>query len=266
MSVYAFEMKRQWKSALSWTVLLLAILCLLMTFFFPLYMSSKADVQAIFDRFPPEFAAAFGVNADDIFSYPGFYGFLFLYLSVCGSIMASGLGITTFGREKRNKCTDFLLTKPQTRSQVFLAKALANLTLLLAFCVCFVAASLLLYHGSGETGLSNGQVFLAAFSLFLLQLFFWAFGLLVATLAKKIRSASGMSMAIGFGSFVLLALYRLTEEEKFRILAPLTYYTPSEVFSSGGFEAPYALTGAVLTLVFLIIAYVSYCRCDVHAV
>jgi hypothetical protein len=69
---------------------------------------------------------------DEIFSFGGFYAFCFFYAAVMGAIMASSPGLDLFSREKRAKCTDFLMTKPITRGRLFFAKLLAALTLTVA--------------------------------------------------------------------------------------------------------------------------------------
>ncbi len=267
MNVYAFELKREWKSALSWSLVLLVMLFVLMFFVYPIYMDSRGAVESILRGFPMEFSRVFGVSdLARVFSFGGFYCFSYLYISLCGAIMAASLGISTFGREKRAKSTDFLLCKPRSRSDLFFSKALADLTFLAVFNLAYLVLTVCLFQSYAQVTTTTGQVILAVFALFLTQLLFWSVGVLVATLFKKIRSASASAMAIGFGGFVLLALHSLLKEDILRYTAPLGYYSPMAVFDTGSFETPYAITGAALTLLFLLVSYLDYCHADVHAV
>ena len=265
MNVFRFELHRAWVGILVWTIVLTGLLGGLIAGALPAFMESRAGVENMLASFPPAFAAAFGMQMDNLFSFGGFYAFGFLYFSLFGAIMAAGLGLDLFSREKREKCMDFLLTKPRTRSRLFLEKLLAALTLLLASNVCFVAESLALYRAYAPAPLMMGHALLAASSLLLTELLFLSIGAVTAVLARKIRSVSGLATAIGFAGFLLSALHSLLEEEKLRFITPFQYYETSKAFFDGAFEPKYALVGAGLTLALMIIAYARYTRADIPA-
>jgi ABC-2 type transport system permease protein len=160
---------------------------------------------------------------------------------------------------------DFLLTKPRTRSRLFMEKLLAALTLILVSNVLFVLESLVLYRAYAPAPLMPERALLAASSLLLIELVFLAIAVFAAVFARKIRSVSGTATAIGFAGFLLSALHSLLEEEKLRYITPFKYFDASKAFFDGAFEAKYALTGAALTLVLMIAAYVRYTRADIPA-
>ena len=160
---------------------------------------------------------------------------------------------------------DFLLTKPRTRSVLFFEKLLAALTMLLLSNVAFIATSLVLYQAYAPAPMMLGRALLAASSLLWTELLFLAIGAFAGVFARKVRSVSGASTAIGFAGFLLSALYSLLEEEKLRYITPFKYYDAAKAFFDGGFEANYALTGAVITLVLMIGAYIRYTRADIPA-
>jgi len=267
MNVYLFELRRIWKSAVSWSAILLALLIVLMAVVYPMYYSARAEVEAALAGFPPQFAAAFvGVSLDRIFSYGGFYAFGYLYLSLLGAIMAAVLGLDLFAREKRAKCTDFLMTKPMRRIHLFAAKALAGLTALILTNALFLLVSFLLYRAQEQGTLQPGRAVLASGALFFTQLVIFAVSACIAAYAKKIRSTSGGAMAIGFGGFILTALHSILEEDALRYIAPYKYFDVSLAFSEGRFETPYVVTAAAVTISLLFLSAVKYCTSDVHAV
>lgn len=266
MNIYLFELKAQLKSFIVWTAVFLALLVLLMVAVYPIFYDSKDAMNAALQGFPPEFVAAFGMTMDDIFSYGGFFAFSFLYFSLMGAIMAATLGISVFSREKRAKCTDFLLTKPRARMTCFTAKLLSSLTVLLAMNILFVVTALILYRNAGQDAALTGRAALGASGLFFMQLVFLAIAVFAATFAKKIRSVSGIATAIGFGGFIMSALHSILEEEALRYVAPMKYFDVSAAFSKGSFETKYVVTAAVVTILLLAAACVKYCRSDVHTV
>ena len=263
MSVYRFELRRTVGSAASWTAVLLALLIGLMRAVYPVFTASRADVERVLAGFPPAFSAAFGISLDDMFSYGGFYAFGALYLTLLGTIMASALGIAIFAREKRAKCTDFLLTKPMTRGALFRQKLLAALTPLLLANVLYVLVTLWLYRTAGGTRVPVGNVLLTSSALFLTQIVMLSIAVTAAVLFRRVRSVSGLAMAIAFGAFVLSALQSLLKEEALRFVTPYQYFDVTTAFFDGRFEARYALTAALITAALMAVSYAVYCKRDV---
>ena len=208
--------------------------------------------------FPPEFAAAFGLSLEGLFSYGGFYTFGNLYLSLVGAIFAASLALSVFAREKRSACTDFLLTKPLGRTKVFLAKSLACVTDLVVINVLYVAVSVAVHAASGDTNTSSEEVALASFGLMGTQGVFLSLGVLAATFLRRVRSVSGMASVLGFGGFVMSALVNLTGEEALRYISPLQYFELSTVFATGSFDPKYAAMAVLVVAAALIFSFVKY--------
>lgn len=265
MNVFRFELRRAWVGAAVWTLALIGLLSGLITAALPAFLESRTGVENMLANFPPAFTAAFGMQMDNLFSFAGFYAFGFLYYSLFGAIMAASIGLDLFSREKRDKCMDFLLTKPRARSRVFCEKLLAALVLILASNALFIAASLALYYAYAPAPLMPERALLAASALLLTELVFLAIGSFAAVLARKVRSVSGTATAIGFGGFILSALHSILEEDKLRYVTPNKYFDAAKAFFDGAFEPNYALAGAVLTLGLIVAAYVRYTRADIPA-
>ena len=172
MNVYRFELRREWKNAAVWTAVLLVLLGVLLLSVYPIYYDGRTQVLAALEGFPPQFAAAFGLNIETIFSFGGFYAFSFLYLAVLGAVFASGLGLAVFAREKRAKCDDFLLTKPRPRTALFAAKGLAALTLLVLQNLLYIVLFLAICNATPQAAAPLGNQLAAALALLLTQLVF----------------------------------------------------------------------------------------------
>jgi ABC-2 type transport system permease protein len=266
MNIYVFELKLMLKSCIAWTAGILILYLLFLSGMYDALMDSRDAVEKAIAGFPPLLAAAFGVYIGKIFTFGGFYGFIYSYLVLFGAIMAAVLSLGAFSREKRSKCVDFLLTKPLRRESIFTAKLLAVLTLLAAANVLFIAASLVSYGLSCTEVTETGRLVLASCGLFFTQLVFAAIGIAFAVFARKIRSVSGLATAIGFGGFILSALHGLLEKESIRTIAPLKYFDAAHVFETGGYEAKYAVTAVVVTVVCAGLAFYRFCKSDTPAV
>ncbi len=263
MNVFRFELKAQLPGALGWTGGLLAVLAMMMGGIYPVFEQSTEGMIRVLESFPKEFSAAFGLDLQALFGYGGFYAFAFSYLSLMGAMMAVWLAAGSFGREKRCKCTDFLLTKPLPRTGVFGAKLAAGFCWLLVCGLCYTALSLWLGLAAGA---EFGPVLGASLVLLPTQLCFYAAGVLVGVLLRRVRSVSALATAFGFGGFILTALVNLFEEEALRYIAPLKYYDPAPLFSGGGLVPAYAATGAAVTAACLALAFWRYTRSDIAAV
>ncbi len=260
MTVFRFEFKEQFKSFFIWTISLVCLLLLFMVAIYPVFRDSIDDMIRVLSGFPPEFAAAFGFDLTSMFNFGGFYSVGFSYISLIGAIMAVSLAVSSFAREKRSKCVDFLLAKPISRQSIFVQKLLSGFCILIAANVLYVSVAIIL-------GTANDTaMLLPALSLFFTQLVFYALGVFFATFAKKIRSVSGVATAFGFGAFVLSALVNIFEEEFIRFIAPLKYFDPTAIFSSGGLEGQFALTGALVFVLCLGLAFTRFIKSDAHAV
>lgn len=266
MNIFLFEIKAQIKTFFIWTAVLLFTYIVFFKGIYPVFYDSLDDVLQMMNGFPPEFAAAFGINIADMFSYSGFFSFGFMYISIIGAIMAVILTVSAFAREKRSKCADFLLTKPISRRDIFTAKLISNLVLLILSNIIFVAAAVMIYLSDNSDGALTVQFILAASGIFFTQLIFLSIGIFYAVFSKRVRSIAGAATAFGFGSFILSALVNILEEEALFFIAPLQYFEPSSVFSAGTYESKYVITAAVIIALLTCLAYLKFCRSDAHVV
>lgn len=266
MRVFRFELRAQLRGFLAWAVGLLTVFVLFVVFFFESFMQSRAAVERALLNLPPAFAAVFGVDAAAMFSFGGFFSFVYTYIGLIGAIMAASIGVAVFSREKRAKCVDFLFVKPIGRGRVFAEKLLACLLLIGVVNALFVACAAASYAWNGQDPTGAGKARLASLSLLFLQLGFLAVGALYAVLARKVRSVSGTATAIGFAGFIVMALHSLTGEEALRYVSALEYFSPDDVFAGGGFEPRYAIAAAVVCAACFMLAYCRYRRSDTRAV
>lgn len=266
MNILHFELKAETKSFVIWTFSLILVFILLMSGIYPIFLDSLVDIKKIFSYYPPEFTAAFGFDLSTFFTYGGFYGFAYGYISLIGAIMAVSISVATFAREKRLKCSDFLLTKPVSRKKIYTIKLLCNFIILLTTNILFVGISMLIYLSSDDISTSTGTFILSLLAIFFTQLVFMGFGILYATYAKKIRSVSGIAVAIGFMAFFLSALVNITQDDKLKFVAPLKYFDPYPIFSNGFFELKYVITAVVVIILCIMLSFAKFCKSDTHTV
>jgi len=266
LNIYFFELKHLLKSLLVWTVTIAAVLLLLLKGFYPAMMESRPQMEALFANYPPDVLRAIGMDIDKIFSFDGFYVFTFTYVGLLAAIMAVSLSLQAFSREKRGKCTDFILTKPVRRNEVFIAKSLACLTVIAIFNIVYsVLVGVSVIAETASASLSE-HLLLLLLAPFLTQLVFLSLGAAYAVWAKKVRSVSGTATALGFAALLLSGLVEVFAYDWLNYIAPLQYFNPAFILDSGGFEPKLVVTAALIFSAGLVSAYIRYCREDVAAV
>ncbi len=262
MNIFKFEFKMLLSSILIWIVAILTVFFVFSLGVYPLFESSMDSVLEVMEGFPPAFAAMFGLMASSMFTFEGYYAFIFQYTSLMGAIMALNIAITVFGREKKSKCQDFLMTKPVNRSQVFFYKWLSILLILIITNILYFPCSMYVFQYYDV----DSGIIMASLSLFLNQLFFMNLGVLVAIFSKKIRSSSGIATSLGFGAFILSAIANLLDNDWSTYFSPLQYFNPTKFLYEDQQDVGTIVFAIILIVVCISVSYIHYTRKDINAV
>lgn len=265
MNVLFFELRKQGRSLVLWTVSLVVLLYGLLMGMYPIYSGSKEELLQMIASFPPQFMSVFGMNVEEIFSVPGFLDFGYTYLGVVGVIMAVNFALSIFYREKRTKSMDFLFSKPIERGEIYRSKYLAGLLSLLIVNLFYVAMFLYVIRAQDSALGINGNTVVAALGLLCLELLFYAIGVLLAVLSKKIRSIAGTATLVGMVVFILAAVANLLEKEEVYYISPLRYFSPKAAFDNGIYHWKYSLIALAVMLLCTFVSYLLYVRRDTAA-
>lgn len=265
MSIFIFEIKAQWKNTLLWALVIAGIMLLFQGGVYPMFKESASDIMQMMTNMPKEFLLAVGFSGGMMVNFGSLYIMTYSYLSLLGAIMAMSASLAIFAREKRSKCSDFLLTKPLSRVSVYTQKAAAVLVLLAAADIITLLAAIFVFSVSGEPESEINKFILSTYGLFLTELIFASVGAAWSVWAKKIRSIAGTASAFGFGAFIMSAIYSITNEKLLGYTAPLKYFDPAHVYQYGGFETRLYLTAAIIFTVCAAASLYKFIRSDIAA-
>ncbi len=155
---------------------------------------------------------------------------------------------------------DFIITKPISRHKIFVSKFLSGLTILTITNILYIG-TLILFEAD-----TKKEFVLSMFSLYFTQLVFYAIGILIAVLLKRIRSVSGVGTAAGIIGFALTAIVSLLEKEKLLIIAPLKYFDPANIYATGSYTAKYVICAIIIFVVCMAVSFTKYCKSDIDAI
>ncbi|SDM99486.1 ABC transporter permease subunit [Bacillus sp. OK048] len=263
MNILLHELRAYRKSTLIWTISLVGIAALFMSFF-PSFTKDTEEFTKLLEGYPPALREAFGINLDNFFSILGFYCYGLSFVTLCGAIQAMNLGTSIVSKEVREKTADFLLTRPVTRSNVLTNKLLAALiSIILTNIVYIVAATLLAFQVATED-FSVKIFILLSLTVFLVQLIFLAMGIIISVIVPKIKSVLTVSLATVF-AFYFLGMFSSNDEAK-RYLSPFKYFDTAYIMEHSSYEVSFLITGAIIIILAIIASYYIYGKKDIHSV
>ncbi len=257
MNIYLFEVKKKIVSTLIWV----ASIAVFLLFFYSVYETmNNVAMDEILKQFPEAFLKAFGMQ-DDLSTVEGYTAMVGVYLALFGAIFSSGLGLNAVSVEERDMTADFLISKPATRVKIMTAKIAASFSHILFFAafnamICYVSIEIF----ATDVAYSAKIFWLMMLGIFILQILFFAAGLFISVIMKKMGSPNAISMGLAFGFFVLNSFDTILEDTIIRYFVPYDYFNFQQIIKDAAFR-PYGLIiSLVLIVVFTALSYVFYGR------
>lgn len=199
-------------------------------------------LQAFLGRALPSFGTVEGFMAVEFFSW----------VPVLFAAFAALAGAGMVAEETDRRTVEFLLAQPVRRGTVVLDKFLVFLVYLLGIvALTALALSAGLVAVGGEHSV---RLFLHIFALdYLAAAAYGAAALLISTVSGELCRATSLSLAVMFGSLVMLLVANVSDRFEFLgYLSPLRYAGAAKVWEQGGVAAGDAAVLAWLTVAFLL--------------
>lgn len=265
MNVLGRELKMLRLGTILWIVALSGLVLMYIALY-PTFSSDAELTKTLFENFPPAFKAAFGINVDTMLSFLGFFAFTFTELTLFASIYAMNTGVSVLSRESRSKTTDFLLSKPRSRTSIFLQKYVAGLVVMFVTWTVVTLAAFGLAKAFGAGDFDTWRFGQLMGVLLILQVWFFACGMFVAELRPKLKSTIPTTLAVTFGFFMLSMLGAILGDEKLRYVSPFRFFDYMGIVSGNGYEVVYAIIAATSFVAMFVATYLMYTRRDTKAV
>lgn len=263
MNIYLFEIKNILKSWFWWTLSIIIVLLIFMISVYPVFQDGGEELIELFKNFPPEFLTAIGINLENLFSVEPFYAFSFIYLGLMSAIMAVAISVNVFSREKRNKCMDFILTKPIKRIKIYMCKLLTCLTALVLSNLIYILCTIVIFFIKEDNYKFTFETLQLVFAPFFTQIVFMSFGIFISVMFRKIRSVSVIASSVGIIALILSTFMNLLEKEYLYFFAPLKYFDPSYIVNSGAFDTKLVIFAIILVLASMLLSMKKYCNEDI---
>ena len=262
-AIYRYEIRQRWSSVGIWAGSLAGLLLIFMALF-PSFSADMAAMNQILDNFPPEFKAVFGLNALNLATLEGYFGFCFVFCQLCLAIQAANYGLSLVSVEEDDLTADFLLTRPLSRSVILTSKLLASLTSLLVTQIVFWAvslASIALFRG--DAPYEPRAIVLLLGSGVIFQLIFFSLGLLISLLVWRMHSVTPWSLGLAFGTYVISAFSGILGDVRLEYLSPFKHFDPGRIISEMQYDTTLVVVDAALVIIAIAASYWLYQRRDI---
>ena len=172
-----------------------------------LYPSFKDMGVAMSETIPKEMAKAFNMDMSSWQEISGYYKTYFgFHIFIILSIFACSFGASIVSKEETDRTSEFLLSKPLSRKDVFLTKVWALLTLITMSFVLQTLVAVLMILAVVSNEVSWSHIFEMHFNGYILCVFFGAVGLMFSQSLKGIKNYMGPVVGIVMGTYFLHAI------------------------------------------------------------
>lgn len=258
----AFRREWRWHAKLlrGWLIAIIITLALFLSFY-SAFQDGMAGLEAMLAGFPKEVLQGFGIDAATFGSYAGYVAYIYTFVQLLLVLLASLSGMHLIGREKLNKASDFLLSKPVSRASLWLQKIAVGLLGLIIvnglIGLAIYGLGTLFNYGPDKTILR-----LLVGSL-LVQLIFFLLGTLWATLRPRLRTVTGTASSLSFGFYFLLIIARLLEEDKLYKLSLFGLFDVAQI-QRHGFDTTNLIIGLAVIVLLAAGGFWYYGKMDVE--
>jgi beta-exotoxin I transport system permease protein len=265
MNIFFHELKAYRKSTFIWSVSLVLIIVLFMSFY-PAFAKDAEDFKKIMEGYPEAIRNAIGFNLGNFFTILGFYCFPLSFITLCGAIQGMNLGTSIVSKEVREKTADFLLTKPVTRTTVLTAKLMAAFASIVITNIVYLAVTIFIAFQVKTDDFSLKILIMLSLTMFFIQLIFLALGIVISVIVPKIKSVLTVSLATVFAFYFLGMFSSTTGEEAKRYISPFKYFDTAYIIKHASYEASFLIVGAVIIILAITASYFVYVKKDIHGV
>lgn len=205
-NLYRKELKRNRKNLIIWSAIVIGF-TLMVTSIFPFMQDMGEDMAALMEKMPAELSKAMGMDAETWSSILGFYSTYYgIYIIVLVSIYTTSTGATIVSKEEKDQTSEFLMTKPISRLDIFKTKMLALFTLsMIIYLVQAIVAFISISIFKGAEVSWEAFITMHLGGLFLM-LFFTCTGVILSMYVTPKKNFMGIVVGITFGSYFLNAI------------------------------------------------------------
>jgi ABC-2 type transport system permease protein len=263
MNVFLRELKANRKALIIWSVCMFLLVASGMGKY-SAYSAGGASNE-LFNKMPHTLKALLGMGSFDVTTMAGYFAMLFLYIEITTAIHAVLIGSGIIAKEERDKTTEFLMTKPVSRTTIITAKLLAAFVNILVLNVVTLVSSIFMVAAYNKGADISGEITMFMMSMFIVQLIFLSLGAALAALIRNSKSSGSLSVGIMLTSFVIAKITDLTDRLNYlNLLSPFKYFSYERLVAGNGLNLGIVILSLLLVAVFSGSTYFFFRKRDLN--
>ncbi len=264
MNVVKFEIKRKIKVTLIWSIVvsLIAIMYIAMS---PLFVDQADTIMGFMESLGENFMNGLGINFDNFFTPVGFFSYVGGYIFVALGIQAALYGIQAFVTEKNQKSTEFIYTRPGSRTKLFVSKFVASLILLAITELIVISAIIISTDLFNSVDYDHGLMFMEACALIPIQCMFYTAGVLIGVSVNRLKNVVSIAIMLGLGMFILNTLAAMLDSKLLGNISFFYYYNLSDIVTNGGYDINYVFVSIGVIIGLTALSVIVFNRRDLKS-
>ncbi len=231
-TIFKKELARTRKGLLIWS-LIIGLTAYLGILEYPVLAPYSDMLTDTLSLIPKLAQLVFGIHNVNLADTMGYYMVMYYWCGLIVFTHAIYTGASIIAKEQRDRTAEFLFTKPVTRREIVSAKICAGLVNICVVGAVALGMSLLALIPMTEGASIAGQVLLSGVGMFLTQCVLMGLGLLCSAVGKTYKSGVTLAMVALVASYCLMFFVQYIGIPNFNFLSPLTFFSVSEVVTSG---------------------------------
>ena len=264
MNIFFREMKANRKSLIFWIAGLIFMIVAGMAKYGGATASGQS-MNELVQQMPRALQIIVGVGTFDLTTVSGYYGMLFIYLVLMGTIHAAMLGANIISKEQADRTSEFLFVKPISRAKIISWKLAAATVNMVIFNIVTGVLSIVMtnYYGKGES--IAGDIFRLLIGMFILQIMFLLIGTGIAAVSKNIKTPASAATGILLAAYMLSMGIDMNEKLDFlKYLTPFKYFEAKNLMFGGVFDPVFLALSIGIIVSLLGVTYVFYKKRDLN--
>lgn len=260
------EIKRNASSLMVWMIVITLLITITMSVY-RTFMENQSKIAGIVNILPKGALQFKGIsNFSDLFSVLGFYAANnVIYMMVLGSIFAMVLSSNILLKEEFDKTAEYLLTRPLTRSELFLSKVTVVLLNIFLLNLVTALAGLICMEIVKRQPFSIGAFLTLSSYTFLLNLLFGATGLFLSTLIKRARPITTLGIGIVLILYFIYTVSKITESaSNLGYISPFRFANVDAINPAYRLETLNLVYFIGLTVLLTVLSYRIYLKKDIY--
>ena len=265
-NLFIKEIRRNSFSLILWIIIITLFISVTMSVY-RTFLENQSKIAGMLSIVPAGLLQFKGISDfNDLLSALGFYAVNnIIYMMVLGSIFAIVLSSNILLKEEYDKTAEYLLTRPVTRSEVFLSKlAVVSVNILLLNLVTTLAGFICIEIFKTGSFSIIAFLILSLYTL-LLNMLFGSIGLSLSVIVKRPKPITAFCIAIVLIMYFIYTLSKITDSaSKLGYLSPFKYVRTDVLDPSYNVSPGSLLYFIGITLSLLIISYRRYLKKDIY--